>query len=340
VSGRIHGEVLDLARQLKAQGLSRNAIDALTVLAEAVRDETRIGSCSRARIAAKLWEPSRAPAPVEKTASRAVKELTKSGLVRVVMAGGGHGRTAVVACYEVVDLNRWLADRRDITDRRDIQVSPGSEEPRESAGHADVPPNVPPIEHEPNRRDIGGQSAGHLGVPPPVLPVKESSGPVLHGTTRPRAAVEPPTAPPPTAPSTRASREQPRCPRHDDQPTGSWGPDCHDCAVLGRAHRARQTEHARAYARARRACTECNAYGLMLGAGGELLDLRCAHPTVPDEIWSGHALTAPPNPPPVEAGHDARHRMPTPAATSDDHPPPRWRPSPHPRTRPLERTPA
>ncbi len=338
MSGRIHGEVLDLARRLKAHGLSRNAVDALTVIAEGVRDETRIGSCSRARIADKLFG-------VERTASRAVAELVKAGLVRVVVAGGGRGRSAVVTVYEVADLHQWLFDRseesaaqawvqhrRDITDRQDIQVSPGSDQPDPSAGHPDVPPNVPPIRPESDRRDISGPSAGHLGVSPPVLPVEALGGPVLDAPTRPRERNEPPPVPPAVE-----RPPAPRCPRHCDTAPGSWVPEnCRDCAVLGRAHRARHTDLARAEARARRACTECNRYGLMLGPDGELLDLRCAHPTVPDEIWAGHDLTAPPKPPPVEAS-PARHRQP--AAGRDDRQAPGWRPSPYPRTRPLERTP-
>jgi hypothetical protein len=132
----------------------------------------------------------------------------------------------------------------------------------------------------------------------------------------------------------------PRCPIHSDAPSGEWVPDgCHDCALLGRAHRARHSDDARAEARARRACTECTPFGLLLGVDRTLLDngrgggIRCAHPTVPDEVWAGETSDAPPKPPPVEAPvvdePGGRHRL------RADHLPddlaPDWRPSPHPR---------
>lgn len=177
----------------------------------------------------------------------------------------------------------------------------------------------------------------------PTKPYQDSSKPepAAEHVVEPAAVVAVEAEPRPGRPDPyRPQQPAPRCPLHSDVPPGEWVPDgCHDCALLGRAHRARHTDDARAEARARRCCTECNAFGLLLGLDGRLLDngrgggIRCAHPTVPDEVWAGEVSSAPPSPPPVEApveapaAHRGRHRADDPPAPR----PPGWRPSPHPR---------
>lgn len=130
-----------------------------------------------------------------------------------------------------------------------------------------------------------------------------------------------------------ASGPPPRCPQCSHQAPGSWGPPCGDCAALSRAHRARHTDLARGEARARRACRQCNEFGLRVGPDGQLpdqrLDQRCSHPGVPDWIWTG---AEPPAPPP--AGRQRRPDRP-PAHSGL---PSGWRPSPRPRPRTPEGT--
>lgn len=199
------------------------------------------------------------------------------------------------------------------------------------------------------RRSSTPTSAHQPAVPGPDHCSPASSAPADHRSpvSEPPPASERTTAswPAPTNQdqiNTKAARVDnappPRCPTCSSQPPGSWGPPCYDCAELGRAHRARQTDLARAYARARRSCTECNVYGWLLGPDGELLDLRCDHPTVPPEVWTGAVDTAPPLPPPIEDPPAAampeqrgRHALAEDAPTIDH--PPGWRPSPTPRHR-------
>lgn len=339
MAGQIHGEVLDITRRLRQLGLSRNAVDALTVIAEGCRQETRIGACPRARIADKLFG-------VERTASRAVSELVAAGLVQVVVAGGGRGRTAVATTYRIVDLQQWLwlrdprdtrHDPRDIPDPGDTCVSCGSDEAPGSAGHQDVPPRCPADPGDTDRRDISSPSAGHPGVAPPVVPVEEDleTPEVTTGPREERPQPEP--APPGRAEAARIrSRAHtaygppppaPRCLPHADLPADTWPPGCPDCARLARAQRARHTDLARGEARARRACRDCNRFGLVLGPAGQLLDQRfdrrCTHPHVPDWIWTG---TDPPGRRAPAAGR------PDPQTAYPGRPP-GWRPSPTPRPR-------
>lgn len=337
MSGPIHGEVLDITRRLRQLGLSRNAVDALTVIAEGCRRETRIGACPRARIADKLFG-------VERTASRAVSELVAAGLVQVVVAGGGRGRTAVATTYRIVDLQQWLwlhdprdtrHDPRDTPDPQDIQVSPGSEEPGGSAGHPGVPPKCPADPGDTDRRDISSPSAGHPDVSPPV-PVEDlvETSEVTTGPREERPPAEPAAPSRADAARIRARAHTaygppapaPRCLPHADLPADTYPPGCPDCARLARAQRARHTDLARGEARARRACRACNRFGLVLGPAGQLLDQRCAHPHVPDWIWTG---TDPPAPAPPNTG---RHHRPDPQTAYPGRPP-GWRPSPNPRPR-------
>lgn len=225
----------------------------------------------------------------------------------------------------------------DAADVHELTVPVGAAVGRSPADPDDiVPPPTRERSSEPAVPRQRSTSAHQPAVPPtttadePALPTPDHRSPV----SAPPLASERTTAHQPAPTNhhqimTKAARADdaapppPRCPRCSDQPPGSWGPPCGDCAALGRAHRARLTDLTRAYARARRCCTECDAFGFLLGPDRERLDLRCDHPTVAPEVWAGETLAAPPVPPPLEAPtYEGRHRA--------EHPP-GWRPSPHPR---------
>lgn len=154
-------------------------------------------------------------------------------------------------------------------------------------------------------------------APPSTAPASPAPPPAGDSTTRAvmakaAAAIGRPTGPPP------------RCPMCSDQPQGSWGPDCSDCARLRREYHACATELARAIARARRACRDCSAYGLVLTPTGRETDVRCQHSAVPAWVWAG---TDPPTPP----ARPSPPAAPKAAASPTHDRPPGWKPSPRPR---------
>ncbi|MCF7550994.1 hypothetical protein [Pseudonocardia sp. WMMC193] len=223
MAGQLHGEVLSYARRLYRAGVSRNAIDALSVVAEACRVESRRGEVFRGRVADKLCA-------TERTATRAMAELIGHGLVVVVQRAGGRGRTGRGTVYEMVSLPAWLHDPVPgcpaDPDPGDTPVSRGPDPEQRSAGHDGGAPIDPTACGQPDPRDIPGPSAGHPGVSPPVGPVTTPGG-TTEVTTRPRAT----RTPPPT----------PTEPRHD--PGSVCGQlDCRAPAPCGACGRARRAE--------------------------------------------------------------------------------------------------
>lgn len=81
MSGRLVGEVIAAAPQLRAGGLSKNGFLALLAIAEKCHHVTNEGSVRWGHICDGLYGGSRS------TAERAVKELKDSGYVRVVKPG-------------------------------------------------------------------------------------------------------------------------------------------------------------------------------------------------------------------------------------------------------------
>lgn len=210
MSGRIHGEVLDHLADFEAAGLSRNAVDALTVIAEGCRDLTRCGSVGRDRVAAKVRGAAR-------TATRAITELVGSGLVVLISPGGGRGRAGVYATYQIVHIPGWVAELAGREDSAQIVVrGPG---PDRSVGHQSeesYPQEADPWDTRmspqsglgsPDRWDKSGRLTGHLGVSLPVVPVT-TPGEAPDVTTGPRAT-RPPEPPGPEAVPEAAARPVP-----------------------------------------------------------------------------------------------------------------------------------
>lgn len=237
MSGPIHGEVLDLAVDLHRLGVSRNAIDALTVIAEGCRDHNRRGATPRQRIAGKLCA-------TERTASRAVAELVDRRLVAVVTPGGGRARTGEATVYEIADLHDWLDDHLpdpaaadpdaaapgDPGDTRpdpgDTQTSPRSPQSHASGGHPDVARMSRRSSAGRDRRDKSGRSAGHPDVSLPV--------PVGISKTPDATTGAPAPAPAAVAAAGRRPRRRPavgsRCGRPDCRHPAS----CPACAAARR----------------------------------------------------------------------------------------------------------
>ncbi len=237
MAGQLHDEVLTYARWLRAAGLSRNAIDALSVIAEGCRLDgprgPRTGSVARGRIADKLCA-------TERTADRALRELRDHGLVTVVQRAGGRGRSGLVAVYQMASLRAWFS-----ADPCDTDVSHPSPDPTESVRHPDVAPMAPGDPARADPCDKSGQSMRHLGVAPPVVPVRTPGG-TTEATTRPHADPTPPPDHPPAPASGRpgAPGARSRCGR----------PDCRaprPCGACGRARRADQAAEQRAAAEVR-----------------------------------------------------------------------------------------
>lgn len=99
MSGQIVGEVLAASASIKAAGLPPRAFHGLIAIAEKAGTDTRQGSVPWSHIRAALYGASL------RTAERAVEDLRKAGLVRVVRPGfnNNNGR-ACAPVYQVAPL--------------------------------------------------------------------------------------------------------------------------------------------------------------------------------------------------------------------------------------------
>ncbi|MGA5465586.1 hypothetical protein [Mycobacterium sp. NPDC050041] len=99
MSGQLVGEVLAASSSIKAAGLPPRAFHGLIAIAEKAGTDTRQGSVPWSHIRAALYGASL------RTAERAVEDLRKAGLVRVVRSGfnNNNGR-ACAPVYEVASL--------------------------------------------------------------------------------------------------------------------------------------------------------------------------------------------------------------------------------------------
>jgi hypothetical protein len=99
MSGQLVGEVIDAATALKAFGLSERGFHALVAIAEKSNARTRQGSVRWDHIRAGLYGASK------RTAVRAVEDLKKAGVLRVVKSGfnNNHGRSCA-PIYEIAPL--------------------------------------------------------------------------------------------------------------------------------------------------------------------------------------------------------------------------------------------
>lgn len=193
MSGRVHGEVLDYAAQLRAAGVGRTAYTALCIVAECVRDPHRTGAVPRGRVADGLFQTGR-------NAGRVLAQLREIGLIEQLSRGGGRSREGVAARYRVVSIPGWLATRADHPcadpqdNPQDTRMSSQSADREDTRMSSQSAQNVPSIG---DPEDISGRLRGHLGVPPSVGSVTEGgdvddtpAGHPWFGTLPPRTAAQ------------------------------------------------------------------------------------------------------------------------------------------------------
>jgi hypothetical protein len=96
VSGQLVGEVIAASAELKERGLSERGFHALIAIADRCGTQTRQGSVAWSYISAGLYDASK------RTAERAVQDLKRIGVLRVVKPGfnNNHGRMCA-PIYEV-----------------------------------------------------------------------------------------------------------------------------------------------------------------------------------------------------------------------------------------------
>lgn len=344
MSGRLVGEVYDHKRRIHAAGVSATALHALGAIAEGCRDD-RVGSTPLSRIADAVLGS-------ERTATRALAELQRAQLVRVVRRGGGRGRSKKCAVYRMADLNQWPTGPFHATDPVDTQMSSQSPDSldawvasqsgdangsRQLTGHLDGE-SIAGLTGHVSGESIGevihrqadpvaksGPLSRHPGVYQPVLPVTTPGG-TTDVTTR-RARPPSPAPPPPSEPSPAGVGSlcgQPDCP--DPKP----------CRVCARLRREREDAE-----RVEAAERDYQARQEHLAAQRELTAWLANRSTAPSEVGldakreireiledaKAHPWHARPSQPSPQ--HVGRHRAPDPPmpAASGHEPPAPARPS-------------
>ncbi|WP_444876315.1 zinc finger domain-containing protein [Actinomycetospora flava] len=267
---------MDAAPALRAAGLSQRGLIAALVVAEGCREDTRTGRVARARVADVLGS-------TERTATRALRELTDSGVAVVVERGrrtsnhaNGQGPRGLATRYRLSPLPgpRDNQVSPDSDEPQDTQVSPDPDQPgdtRVSPSHAIADPDQETSAAQPE--DISAQTGRHPGVTPPVVSSVVSPGGVARETTSEQHPL------PPSSPLT-----QPCGRRHDpDTP-------CRPCGDARKADEQQVADAAAAdaaeradAARQRRECPRCDPNGWLEDPHTGAPRGRCNHRSDPRE---------------------------------------------------------
>ena len=249
MSGKLVGEVLDAAGNLKQAGLSERGFHALVAIAEKCHSQTREGSVRWDHIRAGLYGASLS------TAKRAVADLKSAGVVRVLKRGfDNHAGKSHAPIYRIEPLGE-----------RVTQVSHSPPSPTGHSGDTFAPTErLTQVNHSPRGERVKsggrtGQIGGRTGHPGD--PLDGSLDGSLDGVVAadPAADSEPPPEP---------SRFCPKHPNNTNQkcrPCG-WQREEHQRWQNDKAERDRQAAQNRFSAR--QECKQCGGGFWVIGSDG------------------------------------------------------------------------
>lgn len=272
MSGRLVGEVIAAAPQLRAGGLSKNGFLALLAIAEKCHHVTNEGSVRWGHICDGLYGGSRS------TAERAVKELKDSGYVRVVKPGWANKRgdyKAPVYELRITRITSLVTESKgeDHVTGDGIQGEDSVKSELDSVKPPPLTSGAPTLDGPIDGPIDGGAREREPLDAEPVPDAGDAAPPKSEQSANGigRADLKATGDPEPSR----------FCPKH---PAGTRG-DCGPCGDYRRGHdawKARQRERVTARGRARRAaiaaCPDCDEYGQIdHGAAGVA---NCRHPNL------------------------------------------------------------